>query len=125
MALTSAEFKCLRESMGLTTKWLASYWGVAEQSVQRWERSRTPPDRICASLAELKLMFDNDVERLSEQGGEYLLVPRNDSFRTDDDKPASWDRMIAQRVSERITVRILFNSDSPDKFAHGDDGTAE
>ena len=35
--MTPAENKALRESMGLTLKWLAERWGVTVQSVKRWE----------------------------------------------------------------------------------------
>ncbi len=42
--LTPAEFKCLRASLGLTTKWLADRWDVAEFSVKRWERARMLPE---------------------------------------------------------------------------------
>lgn len=109
--MTSAEFKCLRESMGLTTKWLAARWGVAEHSVQRWERNRTLPDELAEDMARLKMQFDGEAERASELGGDYFLVPRNDRFRNEDDMPAAWHHMIAQRVSERTKIRILFDDD--------------
>ena len=112
--MTSAEFKCLRESMGLTTKWLASRWDVSEFSVQRWERNRMLPEKLAEDMTRLKTRFDGEVERAVETGGECFIVPRNDRFRTMDDMPAAWHHMIAQRVRERSGARILFEDDEQD-----------
>lgn len=114
MSMTSAEFKCLRESMGLTTKWLAARWDVNEVSVQRWERNRTLPDSLAEDMARLKMQFDGEVEHAVETGGDYFVVPRNDRFHTMDDMPAAWHHMIAERVRERTGVRILFTDDEQD-----------
>lgn len=114
MTLTSAEFKCLRESMGLTTKWLAARWGVSEYSVQRWERNRTLPEHLSMDMARLKMQFDGEVESAVRSGGDFFLVPRNDRFRSDDDMPAAWHHMIAQRVTEKTRTRVLFDDDDQD-----------
>ena len=37
--MTPAENKALRESMGLTLKWLAERWGVTVQSVKRGKKT--------------------------------------------------------------------------------------
>lgn len=109
--MTSAEFKCLRESMGLTTKWLASRWDVSEFSVQRWERNRTLPVELELDISGLKERFDREVARVADAGGDCVLVPRNDRLRTAGAMPATWHRMVAQRARERTGVRILFEDD--------------
>ena len=65
--MTPAENKALRESMGLTLKWLAERWGVTVQSVKRWEGSRTPPPQIAKDMLDLKRKFDG---RRAETRGE-------------------------------------------------------
>ena len=62
MTMTSAEMKCLRESMGLTTKWLSARWDVAEFSVKRWERDRYLPENLETDLRGLKRRFDAEVQ---------------------------------------------------------------
>lgn len=109
--MTSAEFKCLRESMGLTTKWLASRWDVSEFSVQRWERNRALPAELEKDMRSLKERFDREVARVAESGGDCVLVPRNDRLRTAGAMPAAWHRMVAQRASEKAGLRILFEDD--------------
>ena len=111
MSMTSAEFKCLRESMGLTTKWLAERWKVSEFSVQRWDRNRRLPDELEADIMDLKARFDREVGRVADAGGDCVLVPRNDRLRTAVDMPAAWFHMIAQRASEIAGLRILFEDD--------------
>lgn len=113
MKMTSAEFRCLRESMGLTTKWLAVRWDVSEFSVQRWERNRTLPDELADDMLRLKERFDGEIGRAIETGGDCLTVPRNDRHGTADDMPSSWHHMIAQRIRERSGMRILFDDDGP------------
>ena len=73
--MTPAENKALRESMGLTLKWLAERWGVTVQSVKRWEGSRTPPPQIAKDMLDLKRKFDAEVQRLVEGGGDIVEVP--------------------------------------------------
>ncbi|OZG57879.1 hypothetical protein BTIS_1120 [Bifidobacterium tissieri] len=109
--ITSAEMKCLRESMGLSTKWLAIHWDVAESSVKRWEHTRLLPAGLEMDLCALKKRFDAEVDRLASQSGESaLLVPRVEIESTQG-MPASWHRAIAQRASEINGARILFVGD--------------
>lgn len=109
--MTSAEFKALRESMGLTTKWLAIRWGAAESSVKRWERNRLLPEDLAQDVRDLKRRFDALVERDSQYGPDtVLLVPRLDS-ESSDGMPAAWHRAAAQRASEAHGARILYLDD--------------
>lgn len=109
--MTSAEFKSLRESMGLTTKWVADHWNVAEYSVKRWERNRQPPEEIARGMLDLKRRFDALVARDSKAGPDTtLLVPRLDR-ECPDGMPAAWHRAIARRAAEAHGARILYLDD--------------
>ena len=105
MTMTSAEMKCLRESMGLTTKWLAARWDVAEFSVKRWERDRYLPDNLETDLRGLKRRFDAEVRHTAA-----VIVPRTEPESTGD-MPAAWRRAIAQRARELSGARILYIDD--------------
>ena len=106
--MTPAENKALRESMGLTLKWLAIRWGVTVQSVKRWEGSRTPPPQIAKDMLDLKRKFDADVQRLVENGDEVVEVPRRDRDCTGSEQSAAWARAVAQRAKEQRGLTMEF-----------------
>lgn len=116
MTMTSAELKCLRESMGLTTRWLAERWDVSEVSVKRWERTLCPPERIVRQITDLKRRFDEEVARGVALRGDYVCAARNDRFRDGRMMPAAWTRAVAQRVHEGSGARILFYDDEQDPY---------
>lgn len=111
--INSAEMKCLRESMGLTTKWLAIRWGVAESSVKRWEHTRLLHEPLEQDLRALKKRFDTEVRQQADAADSnshtgrqtILTVPRVDGH-AGGDYPASWYRAIAQQVRDRCGARI-------------------
>lgn len=104
--LSCAEFKCLREGMGLTTAWLANRWNVAEYSVKRWERERLPPAEYADDLLALKGTFDAAVDSIRPQT--RATVPRTEA-ESPDGMPAAWHRSIAQHASDRNkAMRISF-----------------
>ena len=88
LPLSSAEFKALRTSMGVTAAWVAGRLGVAANSVLRWERDRTPDKQAARFLLELKMRFDGEVEWYDERAGDpdpsgrreerFILIPRHD-----------------------------------------------
>lgn len=115
MTMTSAEMKCLRESMGLTTKWLSARWDVAEFSVKRWERDRYLPENLETDLRGLKRRFDAEVQHtaaVTAESGEdaAVIVPRTEPESTGG-MPAAWHRAIAQRARELSGARILYTDD--------------
>lgn len=108
--LTSAETKCLRESMGLTTKWLADRWHVAEYSVKRRETNRILPDEFETDLRGLKTRFDKAVQAAADTPADAcIIVPRTD--RGNGEYPAAWHRAIAQQAAARCHCRILYTRD--------------
>lgn len=109
MTMTSAEFKCLRESLGLSTKWLSLRWDVSEYSVQRWERNRTLPEALERDMLSLKTIFDEAVTKAAD-AGTGLAVPRIDAET--DRYPAAWYRAVAQRARERSGAEITFRGDA-------------
>ena len=114
--MTPAENKALRESMGLTLKWLAIRWGVTVQSVKRWEGSRTPPPQVRQGHAGPQRKFDAEVQRLVENGGEVVEVPRRDRDCSGSEQSAAWARAVAQRAREQMGLTIVFR----DTERHGE-----
>ncbi|OXN01500.1 helix-turn-helix domain-containing protein [Bifidobacterium vansinderenii] len=107
MAMSCAEMKCLRESMGLTTKWLARRWNVSEFSVQRWERNRPLPNELEQDLQKLKTMFDLEVDQAAQTTTGSLIVPRTDA-ESPAGLPSAWHRAVAQQAAQRSGVHIIY-----------------
>lgn len=109
-----AEMKCLRESLGLSTAWLARRWDVAERSVQRWERDRQLPVALEEDLERLAVERDQQVAAIvRESGNAPILVPRLD--REGDEWPAEWHRAVALIAQKRTGRRIEFLPDTPSR----------
>lgn len=108
--LTPAEFKCLRASLGLTTKWLADRWGVAEFSVKRWERARMLPEEFSEDMLGLRRRFLDEVDQGKACVADSISVPRTDRD-TDLGFPSAWWQLIAWRVHEETGQMILFYDD--------------
>ena len=57
--MTPAELKTLRESLGLTTAWVAEQSDVTERTVKYWEAGRSNiPDSVSSMLTEIDLKLD-------------------------------------------------------------------
>ena len=105
--MSSAEFKCMREYMGFTTRWLSMKWGVSEFSIQRWERNRTPPPDLVHWLRAMLDQFDRWILDSLEWGEDPIEIPR-----TDDDisgaMPAAVYRHMAMVASSMSGARIVY-----------------
>ncbi|WP_033518466.1 helix-turn-helix domain-containing protein [Bifidobacterium cuniculi] len=111
--MTPAEFKSCRESLGLSTRWLADRWGVSEYSVQRWERSRLLPDDLQADLLGLQVRFAAEVAKGIEEHGDAIIVPRTNAESVQD-FPATWWRLIAWQIRLKTGGVILYYDDDTD-----------
>ena len=120
--LTAAEFHCLRQQLGLTTKWLAARWGVTERSVQRWEIDRRLPFDLTEDMLSLRERQRREIEHESEEamrtmGG--VMVPRKNMLPAE--YPAEWWQIIAWHVHERTGATIVYDDDTSDDEPEHDD----
>lgn len=110
--MTPAEFRVIRESLGMTVAATAQALGVLERSVSFWDRGRRPiPEGVISELQR----WLRDAEALIERYVEELAgapSPTLTTFRDGDYEatyPASWHRAVAARVAERIPgLRITY-----------------
>ena len=109
-AMTSAEFKCLREYMGFTTKWLSLKWGVSEFSIQRWGRNRTPPPDLVHWLRDMLDQFDQWILDRLEWGDDPIEIPRTDADISGV-MPAAVYRHMAMVASSMSGARIVYMED--------------
>lgn len=124
--LTAAEFKTLREHLGIPGEWLARHFGVSDRSVRHWDSGKYPvPERISRWLRWLAEDTEATVawiaERLETSPERLLVTYRNDEeyacaaddphrgLYPDDDMPSAWHRRMAARVAERLPgLRLIY-----------------
>jgi transcriptional regulator with XRE-family HTH domain len=121
--MTAAEFRVIREYLGLTGDWLARHLGVNPRTVRSWEQGRDPiPDGVRI-----------EVERLEQQTAEFVgtvvagladeIDPLVGVFRSDEEYhahhpeqpwPASWHRAVVARVAHEVpALRIDYMESIP------------
>ncbi len=118
--MSGAEFRCLREFLGLNSAWMAKHLDVNERTVLRWEFERNEV-RDFARLAILTINGNAEqlVDALADACTEQSPVIR--TYRTDehfqDDTglpyPASWHRAAATRAALKVGyARIEYRSET-------------
>lgn len=109
--MSDAEFRCLRDWLGLTVAWLAGHLGVAERSVHRWEAgTQRVPEGVSAELLRLSEVSDGVLDRLvdalTDAPDPAVLTYRTDAdYRLDCpdvEWPASWHRAVCARLAAEL-----------------------
>ncbi|MER7331720.1 MULTISPECIES: DUF1870 family protein [unclassified Micromonospora] len=111
--MTDAEFRVVREYLGLTGDWLAGHLGVSARTVRHWEQGKYPiPDGVRLAIesleAETTAFVGAVVENLLASNDTDLAVV---TYRSDADYraahpqldwPASWHRAVIARVAQEV-----------------------
>lgn len=111
--MLAAEVRAIRQGLGVTAEWLASYLNVQTRTVQRWESGQ---NEVKSFAAEAIHMLEADADRQVEAhvhaikavppSGAPVMVIEDVGHKND--WPAGWQRMIAFRVRQQIpTLRIV------------------
>ena len=116
--MTPAEFRVVREFLGLTGDWLANYLGVSPRTVRHWEQGKYPiPDGVRLAIEHLEKItaeFVADVvEKLMDYPDPVVVTYRNDAeYRAahpDSPLTAGWHRAVIARVAQEVPgLRIVF-----------------
>ncbi len=105
--MTPAELKVVRESLGVTTKWLAEQANVTEVSVKRWETDYRVPDDVAVLVEGLE-------SEQASQAARYIAAckdvpePTILTYRVDKDLPddypypASFHRAVVALVAKEV-----------------------
>lgn len=111
LPMSAAEFRCLREWLGLTTLWVAEHLGVAERTVHRWEAgvSRVPPGVSGELLRLSEITYDvlnRAVDELMDIPDPGIVTYRSDAdyreHHPEVDWPASWHRALCGRIGDDV-----------------------
>ena len=116
--MSGAELRCLREWLGLTTRWLAGHLDVAERSVHRWESDVQPvPAGVASEVLRLsEVTYDvlnGIVDRLLDLPDPGVVTYRSDAdyraHHPEQDWPASWHRALCARLADEVPgLRIAY-----------------
>lgn len=120
--MTDAEFRVVREFLGLTGDWLAAHLDVSGRTVRNWEQGKYPvPDGVRLELEDLE-------RRTSEFVGGYveklldMPEPGLVTYRTDAEYhaanpsipyPASWHRAVVARIALEVPALPIRYADDP------------
>lgn len=110
--MSPAEFRVLRESVGMTINGTARTLGVSERAVSYWDRGTRPVpagvvEDVRRWIREADQLVDRCVESLAGVPGAVLVTFRDNEY--DGEYPASWHRAVAARVAERVPgLRITY-----------------
>jgi DNA-binding XRE family transcriptional regulator len=120
-AMTAAEFRVVRESLGLAQDWLAGHVGVPTATIEAWERGgERIPGVVRAALGDLERLTGEfvgkavaDLAGLPEPG---IVTYRDDAeYRAahpESGYPAAWHRAVVARVAQEIPgLSIAYASD--------------
>jgi hypothetical protein len=116
--MTDAEFKVVREFLGLTGDWLSDHLGVSSRTVRHWEQGKYPiPDGVRLTLEALETSAAQQVtaavKMLNDAPEPGLTIPRTEA----DCPPAcpwppSWHRAIAARIAQEVPGLSIVYSDA-------------
>lgn len=119
LLMTTAELRCLRESLGMTVRDLALAIGWHERNVHRWESGDSAVTRAAAdALNDLVAFTDRLVDQLAEAhpaGSTITVYPDGKASLPDElaaygDRrlSAAWYRAAAWRAADRTGARIAY-----------------
>lgn len=114
--MSPAEFRVLREWLGLSGPWLARHLGVADRTVRRWESGDWPvPDGVRVALEQIEADAADTVATAVEQLMD-LPDPGIVTYATDEafhaahpeiTYPASWHRAVVARIAHEVPALAI------------------
>jgi transcriptional regulator with XRE-family HTH domain len=109
--MTDAEFRVVREYLGLTGDWLAGHLGVNPRTVRSWEQGKYAiPDGVRLELEDLEVrtaeFIAGIVPKLLDLPDPGILTYRSDAeYHTAHPEtpfPASWHRAVCARIVQEV-----------------------
>lgn len=119
--MTPAEFKVVREFLGLTGDWLATRLDVSGRTVRHWEQGKYGiPDGVRLEIEDLERRTGEYVaglvEKLMDLPDPVVVTYRDDAeyqaAHPDREFPASWHRAVVARIALEVPgLSIVFAED--------------
>lgn len=109
--MTPAEFRVVREFLGLTGDWLAAHLHVSPRTVRHWEAGTYPiPDGVRLAIEDLETQtgefVGGCVDKLMDLPDPVVVTYRSDmEYRAASPEvpfPASWHRAVVARIAQEV-----------------------
>ncbi|MFD9965037.1 helix-turn-helix domain-containing protein [Amycolatopsis sp. NPDC058986] len=119
--MTPAEFRVVREFLGLTGDWLAQHLKVNPRTVRAWEQGRYPiPDGVRLAIEDLEArtgeFIGGCVEKLLDLPDPAVITYRSDTeyhaANPDIEMPASWHRAVCARIALEVPGLSIVYADA-------------
>ncbi|MEU2315180.1 DUF1870 family protein [Streptomyces albidoflavus] len=115
--MTDAEFKVVREYLGLTGDGIAEYLTVSSRTVRHWEQGKyLIPDGVRLAVerleAEASRQVAAGVKALMDAPEPVLVLARTEAERpAGNDWPLGWSRAVAARIAQEVPGLSIMYSD--------------
>ncbi|RPK56179.1 hypothetical protein EES43_24365 [Streptomyces sp. ADI96-02] len=109
--MTDAEFRVVRDWLGLTGDWLAAHLGVSPRTVRHWEQGKyAVPDGVRLEMESLEArtgeFVAGAVSKLLDLPGPGVFTYRTDAeyhaAHPEVPFPASWHRAVVARIAQEV-----------------------
>ena len=121
--MTDAEFKVVREYLGLTGDWLAQHLGVSSRTVRHWEQGKYAiPDGVRLEMEGLERrtgeFVSGCIQQLMDAPDPGVVTYRSDeeyhAAHPDVPFPASWHRAVIARIAQEVpALAIVYAPEGP------------
>ncbi|MER6610782.1 DUF1870 family protein [Streptomyces sp. NPDC000927] len=127
--MTDAEFRVVREYLGLTGDWLASHLRVSPRTVRHWEQGKyAVPDGVRLAMEDLEArtgqFVGGIVEQLMDMPDPVLITYRTDAeyhaAHPEIPFPAAWHRACVARIAQEVPALAIAYADQ-EQIKRGDD----
>ncbi|MFD7661032.1 DUF1870 family protein [Streptomyces sp. NPDC059788] len=121
--MTDAEFRVVREYLGLTPEWLAGHLKVSARTVRHWEAGKYQiPDGVRLEMEDLEQRTGEFIAGAAEKLQD-LPEPGLITYRTDAEYwsahpeldplfPASWHRAVVARIALQVPALAIAYADA-------------
>ncbi|MFF5642995.1 helix-turn-helix domain-containing protein [[Kitasatospora] papulosa] len=109
--MTDAEFRVVRDFLGLTGEWLAGHLGVSSRTVRHWEQGKFAiPDGVRLEIEDLEartgVFVSGVIEKLQGIPEPGVITYRSDTeyhaAHPEIPFPASWHRAAVARIAQEV-----------------------
>lgn len=109
--MTDAEFRVVRDWLGLTGDWLAGHLGVSPRTVRHWEQGKYAiPDGVRVELEDLeartRAFVGGAIAQLLDIPEPGIITYRNDAeyhaAHPEIPFPAAWHRQVVARIAQEV-----------------------
>jgi hypothetical protein len=114
--MTNAEFRVVREFLGLSGPWLAMHLGVSDRTIRHWEAGRYPiPDGVRLAVEQIEAdagrAVSTGVDALMDLPDPAVLTyPSDEEYHTAHPEityPASWHRAVIARIAQEVPALVI------------------